>query len=60
MGKKLVIYDFALSRYLNKEQSFLRTLDSIVALSLIKENRDILASIHHLANLIKRAYLNQE
>ena len=42
-GKKLILYDFAFSRYLNKSQTFLTTFDSIVALSLIKKNISILS-----------------
>ena len=35
-GKKLILYDFLLTRYLNKRQPFPVTFDSLVALALIK------------------------
>jgi len=37
-GKKLIIYDFAFSAYLNKYQTFLTTFDTTIALALIKHN----------------------
>ena len=35
-GKKLILYDFLLTRYLNKRQPFPVTFDALVALALIK------------------------
>ena len=35
-GKKLILYDFLLTRYLNKRQPFPVTFDAMVALALIK------------------------
>ncbi len=35
-GRKLILYDFLLSRYLNKRQPFPVTFDAMVALALIK------------------------
>ena len=35
-GKKLILYDFILTRYLNKHQPFPATFDAMVALALIK------------------------
>ena len=37
-GKKLILYDFILTRYLNKHQPFSISFDSIVALALIKHS----------------------
>lgn len=50
-GKKLLLYDFAFSKYLNKYQSFLATIDSIIALALIKHNINIKAIINPLGYL---------
>ena len=38
IGKKLFLHDFIFSRYLNKEQTFLTTFDSIITLAFIKHN----------------------
>jgi len=51
-GKKLIIYDFAFSSYLNKYQTFLTTLDSIVAIALIKKRKNIIASTSPLGYLL--------
>jgi len=50
-GKKLLIYDFAFAKYLNKHQSFNATLDSIVALALIKHKIAIKAVLNPLGYL---------
>jgi len=42
-GDKIILYDFAFAKYLNKYQPFINTFDSIVALALIKQNIDIVA-----------------
>jgi predicted AAA+ superfamily ATPase len=38
-GKKLVLYDFIFTRYLNKYQPFPATFDAMVALALLKHHR---------------------
>jgi predicted AAA+ superfamily ATPase len=38
-GKKLILYDFVFTRYLNKYQPFPATFDAMVALALIKHAR---------------------
>ncbi|WP_457603138.1 AAA family ATPase [Nitratifractor sp.] len=35
-GKKLILYDFVLTRYLNKRQPFPATFDAMIALALLK------------------------
>ena len=42
-GDKIILYDFAFSKYLNKYQPFINTFDATVALALIKQNIDIIA-----------------
>ncbi len=37
-GRKLILYDFILTRYLNKHQPFPATFDAMVALALIKHS----------------------
>ncbi len=37
-GKKLILYDFVLTQYLNKHQPFFISFDSMVALTLIKHS----------------------
>jgi len=39
-AKKLILYDFILSRYLNKRQPFQITFDAMIALALIKHRAD--------------------
>lgn len=42
-GKKLILFDFALSKYLTIEQPFITQFDSIIALALIKHQREFKA-----------------
>jgi hypothetical protein len=41
--KKIVIYDFALAKYLNKRISFSQTFDSMILLALLKHNFEFLS-----------------
>ncbi len=43
VGKKIFLYDFILSRYLNKNQTFLTSFESLVTLALIKYKIEIKA-----------------
>ena len=52
-GKKVILYDFAFSNYLNKYQTFIATLDSIVAMALIKHRFEILCTTNPLGYIIK-------
>jgi predicted AAA+ superfamily ATPase len=45
-GKKIFLYDFLFSKYLNKNQTFLTSFDSIVTLALIKHQ----ISVKSIAN----------
>lgn len=56
-GKKIFIYDFIFSRYLNKNQNFLTTFDSLVTLALIKHNINIKAINSPLSYLTKNQHL---
>jgi predicted AAA+ superfamily ATPase len=56
-GKKLIIYDFAFSNYLNKYQTFLTTLDSIIAIALIKKRKNIVASNLPLGYLMQNEFI---
>ncbi len=56
-GKKLILYDFLFTKYLNRHQQFITSFDSIVALALIKHNIDIKASISPLGYLVKDEFL---
>ena len=51
-GKKIIIYDFAFSKYLNKYQQFITSFDTLVAMALIKHNFNIKASNLPLGYLI--------
>jgi len=51
VGKKFFLYDFLFSRYLNKNQTFLTTFDSLIALALIKHNIEIKALLNPLGYL---------
>jgi len=48
-GKKILLYDFIFSKYLNKQQQIITTFDSLVAIALIKHQIAIEASINPLA-----------
>jgi len=50
-GDKIMLYDFAFAKYLNKYQTFINSFDSIVALALIKQNIDIVAISNPLGYL---------
>ena len=39
-GKKLIVYDFALAKYLSTQQSFLINFDTLIAMSLIKHSKE--------------------
>ena len=52
-GKKIILYDFAFAKYLNKHQNFNATLDSIVALALIKHKIKIKATTNPLGYLLE-------
>jgi predicted AAA+ superfamily ATPase len=39
-ARKMILYDYALSKYLSKEQSFAITFDTMIALALIKHGFD--------------------
>jgi len=52
-GKKIVIYDFAFAKYLNKTLNFNATFDSIVALALIKHNIEFKAITNPLGYYTK-------
>ncbi len=43
-GEKIFLYDFIFSKYLNKNQLFITTFDTLVALALLKKGVKILAS----------------
>ena len=45
-GKKMILYDFLLTRYLNKRQPFPITFDALVALALIKHQFPFLAAAY--------------
>ncbi len=66
VGKKFFLYDFVFSRYLNKNQTFLATFDSLVALALIKHNiyiqalRDPLAYIHSNKLIVVAPFESEE
>jgi predicted AAA+ superfamily ATPase len=47
-GKKVILYDFAFAKYLNKTLNFNAIFDSIVALALIKHNIDFKAVLNPL------------
>ncbi len=57
IGKKIFLYDFVLSRYLNKHQTFSVTFDSIVALALIKNRLTPKASISPLGYFINSSFI---
>jgi len=40
-GKKLILFDFALGKYLTIDQPFITQFDTIIALALIKHHREI-------------------
>jgi len=42
-GDKIILYDFAFAKYLNKYQPFINTFDATVALALIKQNINIIS-----------------
>ncbi len=50
-GDKIMLYDFAFAKYLNKYQTFINSFDSIVALALLKQNIDIVALSNPLGYL---------
>jgi len=50
-SKKMIIYDFALVKYLNKDISFNQIFDSIISLSLIK-HRFIFTTFNNLGYLV--------
>ncbi len=52
VGKKLIIYDFVFSRYLNKYQTFIISFDALVALALIKKSIQIKA-LHNMLGYMK-------
>jgi len=56
-GKKIVLYDFLFSKYLNKHQQFITTFDSIVLLALIKHNIEVKANIAPLGYLSKDEFI---
>jgi len=55
-GKKIILYDFAFAKYLNKHQTFLTTLDTIIALALLKHKIEAKALINPLGYILN----NQE
>jgi predicted AAA+ superfamily ATPase len=42
-ARKMILYDYALARYLSKEQPFAVTFDSLIALALVKHGFDFVA-----------------
>ena len=48
-GKKVLLYDFVFSKYLNRYQQIITTFDSLVAIALIKHQITIKASLNPLA-----------
>lgn len=54
VGKKFFLYDFIFSRYLNKNQTFFATFDSLVALALIKHNIEIKAVTNPIGYIHKQ------
>ena len=52
-GKKLIVYDFVLTRYLHKLQPFTVTFDSMVALALIKHGLPF-KSVGNLGYLLEK------
>ncbi len=46
LGKKIIFYDFALAKYLNKNLNYLLTFDALIAIALIKQNIDIKAVLN--------------
>jgi len=58
-GKKVIIYDFLFSKYLNKNQPFITTFDTLVALALIKHKVEIKATNTPTSYLLKGGKLIQ-
>jgi len=56
-GKKVLLYDFIFSKYLNKYQQIITTFDSLVATALIKHKIPIKASINPLAYFLENGEL---
>lgn len=56
-GKKLFLYDFIFSKYLNKNQNFLTSFDTLVALALIKHNIEVKAITTPLSYLTDNHHL---
>ena len=56
-GKKIILYDFLFSKYLNKRQQFITSFDSIVALALLKHKIDIKASTLPLGYLTNSEFI---
>ena len=54
IGKKVIFYDFALAKYLNKNLNYTNTFDALVAIALIKHNIKIKATLNPLG------YITQE
>ena len=53
IGKKHILYDFAFSKYLNKNQPFITTFDALVALALIKHKFKIKAISNPLGYILE-------
>ena len=53
-GKKIILYDFAFCKYLNKTLNFNAIFDSIVALALIKHNIKIEATLNPIGYLTSK------
>lgn len=52
-GKKIILYDFAFAKYLNKTLKINPTFDAIIALALIKHNIDFKAISNPIAYITK-------
>ena len=48
IGKKIIFYDFAMAKYLNKNLNYTNTFDALIAIALIKHDIEIKAIINPL------------